>query len=162
MWCCLVHPEKKTCTGVCMYKWVYVCAHGGNDTLVWKHFAFGIAIFFFFWLSSFCWLMVLCCLLGHHVYTRALLVLSSIFLWHCSFCGSTGVVRSALSKPCRGVGEVRERGRSGFRSPASSQSGSGLRTGGSLCLTAVTQHPALLELLVLHTHRCLQGHKLGC
>lgn len=36
-----------------MYKWVYVCAHGGNDTLVWKHFAFGMAIYIFFFLTVF-------------------------------------------------------------------------------------------------------------
>lgn len=149
------------CTGVRMYKWVYVCVHGGNDTLVWKHFAFGIAVFFFsvFFLLAY----------------GALLSPWSAYLYTCPF-GSqqhllTTLFRlwqrrcsqvSALSKPSRGVGEVRERGRSGFRSPASSQSSSGLRTGSSLCLTAVTQHPALLELLLLHPQRCLQGHKLGC
>lgn len=137
--------------------------HGGNDTLVWKHFAFGIAILFFFLTVFFLlaygallspWSPCLyTCPFGSQQH-----LLTTLFLLWQHRCSQV----SALSKPCKGVGEVRERGRSGFRSPASSQSGSGLRTGGSLCLTAVTQHPALLELLVLHPHRCLQGHKLGC
>lgn len=57
------------------------CVHREREisyNTVWKHLAFEVAIFLF-WLLSFCWPTVLCCLLGQHIYTRPFLIFISIF-----------------------------------------------------------------------------------
>lgn len=69
---------------------LHLCVYMERDSLIWKHFAFGIAIFFF--CGGLVGLQCCCCHLSQYIYTCALLILSSIFSRHCSFYGSADVV----------------------------------------------------------------------